>query len=159
MLSIKVTVLSNRVIGNKYAIVEKYITYLKTYRSRYESEYDSQFEDYRQRNQKARDKYVNEKLFELRISMKLKQLNRDDLLKVFDATSIYPSAMVDGVYPKIETGYAFTKDMNESIVNQFNSCDKLFASAILKIKNYNPEDIVIQPLPFIEEVKKMKLLD
>ena len=67
--------------------------------------------------------------------------------------------MVDGVYPKIKTGYAFTKDMNESIVNQFTSGDKLFASAILNIKNYNPEDIVIQPLPIREERKKMKSLD
>ena len=88
VLSIKVTVLSNRVIGNKYAIIKKYIIYLKTYRSRYESECDSQFEDYRQKNQKARDKYVNEKLGELPISMKLKQLNRDDLLIAFDATTI-----------------------------------------------------------------------
>ena len=52
--------------------------------------------------------------------------------------------MVDGVYPKIETGYVFTKDMNESIVNQFNSGKKKFASAILKVKYYNPKDIVLQ---------------
>ena len=45
----------------------------------------------------------------------------------FDATGRYPSLMVDGVYPKIEAGYVFTKDMNETILNQFNSGKKEFA--------------------------------
>ena len=70
----------------------------------------------------------------------------------FDATSLYPSAMVDGKYPKIETGYAFTKDMNDSVLNQFNSAKTEFASAILKIKYYNPKDLIIQHLPVKEEV-------
>ena len=135
------------ITGNKYEIIEQYRAYLKSYKSKYENEHDSQFNDYRLHNEKARDKYVYEKLGELPISMKLKQLNRDDLLMAFDATSLYPSAMVDGLHPKIETGYAFTKDMNETIVNQFNSGKKEFASAIIKVKYYNPEDIVIQHLP------------
>ena len=65
--------------------------------------------------------------------------------------------MVDCKYPKIETGFAFTKDMNESIVNQFNSGKTEFASAILKIKHYNPKDLVIQHLPVKEEVDKIEV--
>ena len=87
----------------------------------------------------------------------LRELNRDDLLMAFDATSLYPSAMVDGKYPKIETGYAFTKDMSSDNISQFNSGKTQFASAILKVKYYNPKDLVIQHLPVKEEVNKIEV--
>ena len=130
---------------------------MKAYRTKYEKEYDSQFDDYRLIKQKVKEKYVNEKLSELPISEKLKIVNREHLLMAFDATSLYPSSMVDGNYPKIETGYAFTKVMNDSIVNHFNSGKTEFASAILKIKYYNPKDLVIQHLPVKEEVNKVEV--
>ena len=76
--------------GNNYKIIEKYSSYLKTFRSKYENDNDSQFDDYRLHKQKARDKYVYEKLGELPISIKLKQLSREDLLMAFDASSLYP---------------------------------------------------------------------
>ena len=82
----------------------------------------------------------------------------DDLLMAFDATSLYPSAMYDesSTYPKIETGFAFTPEMNNEIVNQFNM--KTFTkSAILKIKYYNPNDIVLQHIPVKEEVNKVEV--
>ena len=143
--------------GDKYEIIEKYSSYIKAYRTKYENEYESQFDDYRLIKQKAKDKYVNEELSELSISKMLRELNRDDLLMAFDATSLYPSAMVDGKYPKIETGYAFTKDMSSDIINQFNSGKTQFASAILKVKYYNPKDLVIQHLPVKEEVNKIEV--
>ena len=143
--------------GNKYEIIEVYTNYIKDFKKKYGNEYDSKFDDYRDIKQKAKDKYVNEKLSELPISKKLQDLNRDDLLMAFDATSLYPSAMVDGKYPKIETGYAFTKDMSSDIVNQFNSGKTEFASAILKVKYYNPKDLVIQHLPVKEEVNKIEV--
>ena len=87
----------------------------------------------------------------------MKSLDRNDLLMTFDATSLYPSAIVAGIYPRIETRYAFTKDMNDSIVEQFNSGTKLFASAILKIKNYNPKDRVLQHNAVREEVNKIEV--
>ena len=76
----------------------------------------------------------------------------------FNATSLYPSAMYDenSTYPKIETGFAFTPEMNDEIVNQFNT--KTFTkSAILKIKYYNPLDIVLQHIPVKEEVNKVEV--
>ena len=41
---------------------------------------------------------------------------------VFDATSLYPSAMWDekSVYPKIETEFAFKLHMNKTYVDAFN---------------------------------------
>ena len=144
--------------GTKYEIIEKYVKYIKDIKSEYEKEYDSQFNDYRKINIKEKDKYINEKLSQLPISMIMKNFNRDDLLMAFDATSLYPSAMYDenSIYPKIETGYAFTEDMNDELVNEFNN-QTFNKSAILKIKYYNPPDIILQHLPVKEEVNKIEV--
>ena len=124
-------------------------------------QYISNYSDYRQVKQQDKNKYINEKLSELEISKKLIlswKKEFDDLLMTFDATSLYPSAMYDesSTYPKIETGYAFTPDMNNEIVHQFNM--KTFTkSAILKIKYYNPKGIVLQHIPVKEEVNKVEV--
>ena len=93
------------------------------------------------------------------ISKKLQTLIRDDLLVAFDSTSLYPSAMYDetSVYPKIETVYAFTSEMNDEIVNQFKT--KTFTkSEILKIKCFNSQDIILQHISVREEeVKKVEV--
>ena len=41
------------------------------------------------------------------------------------------------IYPTIETGYAFTRDMNVELVEKFNTCNFNQGSAVLKIKYYN----------------------
>ena len=63
------------------------------------------------------------------------------LLWDFDAVSLYLSAMWDenSIYPKIETGYAFEKHMNEELVEKFNNQTFNQGSANLKIKYYNPK--------------------
>ena len=157
------TTISNdlNVNGNKYEIVEAYVKYIKEFKNKYEAEYLSNYSDYRQVKQQDKNKYINEKLSELEISKKLIlswKKEFDDLLMAFDATSLYPSAMYDesSTYPKIETGFAFTPEMNKEIVNQFNM--KTFTkSAILKIKYYNPKDIVLQHIPVKEEVNKVEV--
>ena len=57
------------------------------------------------------------------------------LLWDFDAVSLYPSAMWDenSICPKIQTGYAFTKDMNDELVEKFKTGNFNQVSAILKI--------------------------
>ena len=67
----------------------------------------------------------------------------------FDATSLYPSAMwsENSVYPKMETGFAFKPNMNNVYVEAFNN--QTFnqdgnESAILRIKYYNPPDLLFQ---------------
>ena len=63
------------------------------------------------------------------------------LLWDFDAVSLYPSAMWDpkSIYPKIETGYAYTNDMNNELVEKFKNGKFNKGSAILKIKITTPK--------------------
>ena len=79
-----------------------------------------------------------------------------ELLWDFDAVSLNPSAMWDGksIYPKIETGYAFKRDMNDELVEKFNSGNFNQGNAVLKIKYYIPRDLVVQHLPIKEKEKK-----
>ena len=81
------------------------------------------------------------------------------LLWDFDAVSLYPSAMWDenSIYPRIETGYAYTKDMNDELVEKFNNQTFTQGSAILKIKYYNPENLIVQHLAIKEKVDKMEI--
>ena len=48
------------------------------------------------------------------------------------------------IYPGIETGYAFTKDINDELVDNFNNQSFTQGSAVLKIKYYNPSNLFIQ---------------
>ena len=51
--------------GNLCEIVDKYFKYTSKRRKIIEDKYDSQFEDYRENNQKDKEKYVNDKLSKL----------------------------------------------------------------------------------------------
>ena len=80
----------------------------------------------------------------------------------FDATSLYPSAMWDEnfVYTKIETGFSFKPHLNKTYVDAFNN--QTFnqegdESAILKMKYYNPPDLIFQHLPVKEKVKNLEV--
>ena len=63
----------------------------------------------------------------------------------------------NSIYPRIETGCAFTPDMNDELVEKLNTSNFNQRSAVLKIKYYNPRDIVVQHLPVKEREKKMTL--
>ena len=76
----------------------------------------------------------------------------------FDATSLYPFAMWDEkyVYPKIERWFAFKPHMEKTYADAFNN--QTFnqdgnESAILRIKYYNPFNLIFQHLPVNEKVK------
>ena len=43
------------------------------------------------------------------------------------------------IYPRIETGYVYQSDMNDELVEKFNTGNFTKGSAILKIKYYNPK--------------------
>ena len=100
--------------GNVYDIIEAYMKYKNDHLKIIKEEYESQFNDYRDINEEEKEKYINGKLSKLPIHQLLKKLSLDDLLWHFDAVSLYPSAMSDpeSIYLRIETGYAFTPDMN-----------------------------------------------
>ena len=61
------------------------------------------------------------------------------------------------IFPKIETGYAFTPDMNDELVEKFNNQTFIQGSAILKIKYYNPKNLIVQHLPVKEKEKKIEM--
>ena len=106
-----------------------------------------------------KEKYINEKLSELPIHQLIKQLKIDELLWDYDAVSLYPSAMLDkkSKYPKIETGYPYTPDMNDELVEKNNTGNFTQGSAILKIKYYNPKKLIVQHLPVKEREKKIEI--
>ena len=83
----------------------------------------------------------------------------NELLWDFDAISLYPSAMWDkkSIYPRIETGYAYTRYMNDELVEKFNIQFFSQGSAILKIKYCKPRDLILQHLPIKEKVNKIEI--
>ena len=145
--------------GNFYVIIEEDLRYKKKYYDVYEKEYESKINDYRDEDEDEKEKYINEKLSNLRIHKLLKQLELILLLWDFDAVSLYPSAMWDekSIYPRIETSYAYTPDMNNEIVEKFNNQTFTQGSAILKIKYYNPKDLIVQHIPIKEKENKIEI--
>ena len=70
-----------------------------------------------------KEKYINDMLSHFAIHQLLKQIKLDELLWDFDAVILYPSAMWDGksIYPMIETGYTFTREMNDKLVQKIHN--------------------------------------
>ena len=135
--------------GTVYEIFEEYLKYKKKPYDIFEKEYENQFDDYRDENEEDKEKYINKKLCDLKLHKLIQKIELVHLLWVFDAVSLYPSAMWDekSIYPKIETGFAFTPDMNNELVNKFNNQNFNQGSAILKIKYYNPKNLIVQHIP------------
>ena len=138
--------------------IKKYFEYTNEQRTIIEDEYDSKFNDYRDNDEEERTEHINKELNKLQIHKKLRKLNLNDVMMGFDATSPYPSAMWDEnpVYPKIESGFAFQPHMNNVYVEAFNN--QTFnqdgdESAILRIKYYNPPNLIFQQLAVKEKVK------
>ena len=121
--------------------------------------YESQFDDYRDIDEEEMKIYIIKKLGEFAIHKLLQQLSLNDLLWDFDAVSLYPSAMSDPetIYPRMETGYAFTPDMKDDLVEKFLNQTFNEGSAILKLRYYNTKDLIVQHLPIEEREKKTEI--
>ena len=52
-------------------------------------------------------------------------------------------------------GHAFKRVMNKWLVHKINNCYFNQGSAILKIKYYNPENLIVLHLPVEEREKKI----
>ena len=61
------------------------------------------------------------------------------------------------IYPRLETGYAFTPDMNDELVDKFNIQTFTRGSAILKIKYNNLRNLIVQHLPVKEKENKIEI--
>ena len=95
----------------------------------------------------------------LQFSKKKQQISLNDLLWDFDGVILFPSAMSDekSIYPRIETGYAYTPNMKNELVENFDDQTFTQGIAILKIKFYNPKNLIGQHLPIKEKVKKTQI--
>ena len=60
----------------------------------------------------------------------------------------------NNIYPRIETGYSYTKDMTDELVKKFNTGNFIKGSAIIKFKYYNPKYLIVQNLPIKERLIK-----
>ena len=98
---------------------------------------------------------INRNFGEFPIQNILQELGLNDLLWDFDAVSLYPSAMSDekSIYPRIGTGYAFTPDMNDELVEKLNTHTFTQGNAIIKIKYYNLKNLIVQHFPVKEREK------
>ena len=142
-----------------YDTIEAYMEYKNKHFKIFEKEYEDQFDDYRDENVEEKEKYFNEKLGNLRLHKLIQRIELIHLLWDFDAVSLYPFAMWDekSIYPRIETGYAYTRDMNNELLEKFNTGNFNKESAILKIKYYNPKDLIVQHIPIKEKEKKLEI--
>ena len=63
----------------------------------------------------------------------------------------------NSIYPRIETGYAFTKDMKDELVEKFNTGNFTQGSAFFKTQYYNPSILIVQNLPVKERENKIEI--
>ena len=145
--------------GTVYDTIEAYMEYKNKYFKIFEKEYESQFNDYRDEDIEEKEKYINKKLGNLRLHKLIQRIELIHLLWDFDAVSLYPSAMwyENSIYPRIETGYAYTRDMNDTLVEMFNNQTFTRGSATLKIKYYNPKNLIVQHIPIKGKEKKIEI--
>ena len=64
----------------------------------------------------------------------------------------------NSIYPRTETGYAYTPDKNKKLVKKFNIGNFKQRSAILKVNFYNPKNLIVQQLPVKEREKKIEII-
>ena len=139
--------------GKVYDINEAYMNYKNEHLKIIKAEYESNFNDYRDIDEEEMNNYINKKLGEFPIHKLLQELSLNSLLWDYDAVSLYPSAMSDemSIYPRMETGYAFTPDMNNDLVEKIDNQTFTQGSAILKIKYHNPRNLIVQHIPVKEK--------
>ena len=141
--------------GKFYDIVEAYLNFRNKHLEIIKKDFESKFNDYPNDDEDVEKKFINENLSKLRFHQLMKQLKLDELLRDFDAVSLYPTAMWDenSIYPRIETVYAFTQETNDELLEKFNTGNFTQGNAILKIEFYNPKNLIVQHIAFIGKVK------
>ena len=145
--------------GNVYDIIKVYLEYKNKHFKIFKRKYENQFNKNRDEDVKEKEKYIIEKLSQLPIQLII-QMKLDELPWDYDANSLYSSAMrvEKSIYPRIKTGYTFTKDMKDELVEKFNTGNFTQGNAILKNKYYNPEKLIVQHLPVKRREKKIEII-
>ena len=81
--------------GNIYDKIEAYMNYKNKHYRKFEKEYEDKFDDYRNENVEEKEKYINEKLCNLRLHKLIRKIELIHPLWDVDAVSLYPSAVWD----------------------------------------------------------------
>ena len=79
--------------GNTYEVFEEYSKYKKKHYELFDKENEDKFDDYRDEDEEGEQKYVNDKLSNLRLQKVIQKIELTHLLWDSDAVSLYPSAM------------------------------------------------------------------
>ena len=113
--------------GNIYVIIEDCLKYKNKHFKTFEEDYESKFDDCRNENVEEKERYIDERLSNLRLHKMMKRIELVHSLWDFDAVSLYPSAMWDeiSIHPRIETGYAFTRNMIDDLFEKFSNQSSL----------------------------------
>ena len=75
--------------GNICDLLEKHFEFLNKYDKLYEKEIDSEYEDFKEINQKEKNRFFNNKLNKLAVHKVLKNSDLYKFMKDLDATSLY----------------------------------------------------------------------
>ena len=107
---------------NIFVIIEAYSKKKNKHLENIQKEYESKFDVYRDIIEEVVEKRINENICKLPIHQLLNLSKIKKLLWAFDSVSLYPSAIWDekSIYPRSETGYSLSEDMNDELVNNFN---------------------------------------
>ena len=81
--------------ANFYDKIEDYLKYKKKQYEMFEKEYENKFVDYRNEDVYEKEKFIKEKLSNLRLHKLLQRIELIHPLGDFDAVNLYPSAMWD----------------------------------------------------------------
>ena len=140
-------------------LLEKYFKILNKYEKQYAKEFDLKYDDYGDIDKKKKIIILTNML---PIHKELSKLDSNKTQMHFDTTSLYPPAMWDPnrVNPKLESGFAFKPDMIDVYVEAFNnqtSKQDGEESFMLRIKYYNPPNLIFQHLPVREKCKKTEV--
>ena len=131
--------------GNIYEFIETYINYK-----------NKQFKILEKKHEEEKEKNTNENISQQPIHRLFQRRKSNEILWDFDAVSLHPSAMWEekSIYQRIETGYGFTEDVNDELVEKFNNWIFNQGSAILKIKSYNVKNSIVQHLSVKKKMNK-----
>ena len=109
--------------GIIYEFIETYTNYKNELFKIVEKEYESKIKDYRDIHEEEKEKITIENISQQPINQLFQRRKLNEILWDYDAVSLHPSAMWQekSIYPRIETGYTFTEDIYDELVEKFHN--------------------------------------
>ena len=119
-------------------------------------DYESKFNNYKETNIDEMDKYINKKIGELPNHQLLQQLSSNELLRDLDTVSLYPFGFEwwKIIISKNRKWFCLYERYEWWTCWKFKKKNFTQGSAILKVKLYNPKNLIVQHIPVKEKVRK-----